>query len=262
MTLSHPLMVVTDLDGSLLDHHTYRWDNALSWLDRLRAREVPLVFCSSKTAAEIRPLQAEMGLEDAPFIAENGARASCLLDGERREFGQPNYGALCAFLRQLRADSGFRFTGFADATAQQVADWTGLSLANARLAMQREAAESLIWRDSEAHFAAFRQRLQQAGLQLTEGGRFWHVMPQEAGKGLALAWMLREFAMAGQTFTTLGLGDGPNDAPMLELVDYAVVIKGHSKTPVTLMRDASSRVYYATAPGPTGWSEGLSHFLL
>ena len=33
----------------------------------------------------------------------------------------------------------------------------------------------------------------------------------------------------GKRFITVGLGDGPNDAPMLDSVDYAVVIKGFSK---------------------------------
>ncbi|MDU6441647.1 MAG: mannosyl-3-phosphoglycerate phosphatase-related protein, partial [Pantoea sp.] len=27
-SLQQPLLVITDLDGSLLDHHTYRWDAA------------------------------------------------------------------------------------------------------------------------------------------------------------------------------------------------------------------------------------------
>ncbi|MSE15042.1 mannosyl-3-phosphoglycerate phosphatase-related protein, partial [Pantoea agglomerans] len=30
--LHQPLMIITDLDGSLLDHHTYRWDAATEWL--------------------------------------------------------------------------------------------------------------------------------------------------------------------------------------------------------------------------------------
>lgn len=55
--LHQPLMIITDLDGSLLDHHTYRWDAATEWLTTLKQYAVPLVICSSKTAAEIIPLQ-------------------------------------------------------------------------------------------------------------------------------------------------------------------------------------------------------------
>ncbi len=56
-TLLQPLMIVTDLDGSLLDHHSYRWDAAVDWLDQLQQHQIPLVICTSKTAAEILPLQ-------------------------------------------------------------------------------------------------------------------------------------------------------------------------------------------------------------
>lgn len=72
-TLQDPLIIVTDLDGSLLDHHTYSWQPAETWLKRLRAHQIPLVICSSKTAAEIVPLQQKLGISDEPFIAENGA---------------------------------------------------------------------------------------------------------------------------------------------------------------------------------------------
>jgi len=43
----------TDLDGTLLDFHTYSFNPALPALEHLKAHEVPLIICSSKTRAEI-----------------------------------------------------------------------------------------------------------------------------------------------------------------------------------------------------------------
>ena len=64
------LVIVTDLDGTLLDREL-----------RLRARQsragarkrpgVPLVLCSSKTRAEIEAIQRRIGIAD-PYITENG----------------------------------------------------------------------------------------------------------------------------------------------------------------------------------------------
>ena len=51
LRLNSSLMIVTDLDGSLLDHHDYNWDAASEWLARLKQQAIPVVFCSSKTAA-------------------------------------------------------------------------------------------------------------------------------------------------------------------------------------------------------------------
>lgn len=255
------LLIVTDLDGSLLDHHTYSWQPAQPWLDKLHQHQIPLVVCSSKTASEIIPLQQQLGLSGAPFIAENGALVqldSAGGDSQRHHAGK-DYSEICHCLRRLRQQYQFRFSGFADFTDQQVADITGLTLRDAALARRREASESLVWRDTDEQFDAFRQALDKEGLALTQGGRFWHVMARGSGKGAALEWLLQHYSPQG--CITIGLGDGPNDAPLLDGVDYAVVIKGHSKTPVTLTRQDRQNIYYTTKFGPEGWSEGLQHFI-
>ncbi|ELP23370.1 Putative mannosyl-3-phosphoglycerate phosphatase [Pantoea agglomerans 299R] len=256
--LHQPLMVITDLDGSLLDHHTYRWDAATEWLNTLKHHAVPLVICSSKTAAEIIPLQKRLGISGSPFIAENGA---VIQTQDQQRIRLPDntltYDNLCLRLAALKKD--FRFTGFHDFSDPEVASMTGLSEAESALSRQRDASEVIVWRDSDEAFDRFHDALRAQGLALTQGGRFWHVLPAGSGKGEALRWLLDHFP--GQTRTTIGLGDGPNDAPMLDAVDYAVVIKGYSKTPVTLSRTDPAQVYHTAHHGPEGWREGLDYFL-
>ncbi len=65
------LVIFTDLDGSLLDAETYRYNAARAALEELTACQVPLVLCTSKTRAEVEPLRQELGNTD-PFIVENG----------------------------------------------------------------------------------------------------------------------------------------------------------------------------------------------
>jgi mannosyl-3-phosphoglycerate phosphatase len=72
-SLQDTLLVFTDLDGTLLDIHTYDWQPAMPWLDRLQDYQIPVILCSSKTAAEVIAIQQDLGLEGLPFIAENGA---------------------------------------------------------------------------------------------------------------------------------------------------------------------------------------------
>lgn len=50
-------LVFTDLDGTLLDHETYSFEAARTTLERLEKLSVPVVFNSSKTAAELLPLR-------------------------------------------------------------------------------------------------------------------------------------------------------------------------------------------------------------
>lgn len=263
--LNESLLIVTDLDGSLLDHHSYSWQAAQPWLDRLQQHQVPVVLCSSKTASEILPLQRQLGLMGLPFISENGALAQIDQPGypqPLRRHGGADYASICYTLNRLRQQQGYKFTGFADVSEAEVAQWTGLTLADAANARQRTASESLIWRDDPQRFPAFRQQLAEADLTLVEGGRFWSVMGKESGKGAALHWLLANYPPpGGNSWTTIGLGDGPNDAPMLDAVNYAVVIKGHSKTPVQLNRTDSDHIYHTDAHGPVGWAEGLDVFL-
>lgn len=256
-SLQQPLLIVTDLDGSLLDHHSYRWDAASDWLTELKRHEVPVVLCSSKTAAEIINLQKRLGLEGLPFIAENGAIVQTASEQRVRiPAASPPYERFCQIVTELKAQ--YKFDGFRDFSDSEIAAMTGLSEADAALAQQREASEVIVWRDDESALSAFQDVLMQHQLMLTQGGRFWHILPTGSGKGAALRYLLNTLDVNP---VTIGLGDGPNDAPMLEAVDYAVVIKGYSKTPVTLTRADQQHIYHTAHYGPEGWREGLDYFL-
>lgn len=65
-------VVFTDLDGTLLDHHTYSFIPAAPAIERLRRNDVPLILTSSKTMAEILELRTLLS-NHHPLIAENGS---------------------------------------------------------------------------------------------------------------------------------------------------------------------------------------------
>ena len=65
------LLVFSDLDGSLLDERDYSYEPALPLISALRKNDIPLIFCTSKTRAEIEPLRTELN-NTHPFISENG----------------------------------------------------------------------------------------------------------------------------------------------------------------------------------------------
>ncbi len=67
------LVVFTDLDGTLLDHHTYGWKEAHAALEYCRKSGAPVILVSSKTGAEMDVLRRQLDLS-APFVSENGGR--------------------------------------------------------------------------------------------------------------------------------------------------------------------------------------------
>ena len=62
--------IVTDLDGTLMDDD-YDIGPAKNTLKILAELNIPVIPCTSKTAAEVRTFREQIGLTD-PFIVENG----------------------------------------------------------------------------------------------------------------------------------------------------------------------------------------------
>lgn len=260
--LDDSLIVFTDLDGSLLDHHSYSWQPAQPWLDKLAQHQVPVIITTSKTPAEVFSLQHELNLSHFPFIAENGAfvHLPASQPAQRHVIGV-DYQRVREILVHLRQSYDFEFRGFGDVSPQQVVSWTGLSLEDAKRAMQREASEPLMWFGSQPDFIHLEKLLAEEGLALTRGGRFWHVMGRDAGKGQAVSWLIEHYQQQrNKPMVSLGLGDGPNDISMLEAVDFSVVILGKHDLKMPLNK-ADKTIYRTTLPGPDGWRQGLDHFL-
>lgn len=50
-------LIFTDLDGTLLDHETYKFDEAKEMLDFIKQNDIPLIIVTSKTKDEVIELQ-------------------------------------------------------------------------------------------------------------------------------------------------------------------------------------------------------------
>lgn len=258
------LLVFTDLDGTFLDHHTYSYEAAIPAVGQLVKADCPLIFNSSKTADEIQDLRHDTR-NAHPFITENGS-AVCIPIGyfndndsegeESKDFTTlsfgPNYQELLAQLHELRNKGGFRFKGFADLSHNDVAKLTGLDTISATQAKQRKASEPLIWEGTEAALDDFRKELEKINLTLTRGGRFYHVMGP-SDKAQAMLWLTDRYRTNWPecNWTTVALGDGPNDQAMLEAADIAVAIPMASGEVIKLKR--TDNVIYPGTQGPGGW---------
>jgi mannosyl-3-phosphoglycerate phosphatase len=256
------LLVFTDLDGTLLDEDTYDWSAAREALAALADRRVPVVLCSSKTRAEMRPLARILGI-DAPLIVENGGAvvsrtmppdARWRLDDDEwlLELGTPRP-ALLRALAEIAEETGAQVKGFARFSTEEVSRLTGLSAAAAALASQRQYDEPfLVEKDEIARVAAAAQR---RGLRVTRGGRFHHLTgPVDKGRAVKEA---RALYAADSPPATLGLGDSANDLPFLAAVDRPLVIPrpgGRIDPDLAASLPAAER---APAPGPAGWNAAV-----
>ena len=262
------VVVFTDLDGTLLDHFSYSYAPAQPMLEQLRALRIPVVFNSSKTLGEISLLCRELNNEH-PFVGENGAVVG-VPPGyfpDRPDNGTLNvrqlgvsHDQLMSFLACIREEKGYQFKGFADYSAEELADLTGLSVKKAELAKQRSGSEPIRWLDTEEALASFKGFVDQAGLKLLKGGRFIH-LSGDNDKALGVRWLTGQYIKLrpDRELVTVALGDCPNDRGMLEAVDLAVVIDPAHGDALTL--SSKGKVIYPHHKGPEGWSRGMQEVL-
>ena len=76
------------------------------------------------------------------------------------------------------------------------------------------------------------------------------------------AWKVLTEQLQQPDVAVLGLGDSPNDLPMLEAVDQAVVVPG-AQGPHPVFQDAiaSGRFQLAPAPHGEGWALAVTAWL-
>ncbi|MCG6154399.1 HAD-IIB family hydrolase [Rubinisphaera margarita] len=253
--MSQSLLVLSDLDGCLLDHHTYSYAPAVPLLERLRAASIPVVLCSSKTEAEMRPLAEEM--EASPtIICENGGVICWEKDGERTVLGVDRQQILDVL---TDCKSRFQFESFRDLGVEGIARVTGLPEDRAERAASRHCTEPLLWHDDDSRIEGFRTALTSHGLQLTRGGRFWHVAgPTDKGKAAAVV-IDRHRAERDDELISIGLGDSPIDESLLLASDIAVVIPAFDGS--VRLEFPHRRRIVAPQPGPDGWASSMSSLL-
>ena len=261
------LLVVTDLDGCLLDADTYSYDAARPALAELARTQTPLVLCSGKTRAEMQALTRDLALAH-PFIVENGGAIVFPLgsfDGDVPgartveslrilALGAP-HAALVTALRELANETGVRVRGFADLAPEELESLTGLSGAAALLALQREYDEPFLVEDETA-VAALARGAEARGLQLSHGGRFHHLMGG-SDKGLAVRTLLALYHRAGYDPRSAGLGDAETDLPLLRAVERPVVVPRRDGTIDPVLASALPGAECAPFSGPAGWNAAV-----
>ena len=256
-----PLVIFTDLDGTLIDHYSYETRESEAAVQTLAARRIPLVFCSSKTFAEQVHLQRLLGINQ-PFIFENGSAAAipagffseqpysvsrCENGYDIVVFAHADAGALRSVLAQIEG-----IKGFADTSDAELSAATGLAGAALQRARTRWFTETLLTPLNQGRVDALHAILKPQGFVLSRGGRFYTAQSAGVSKGNAARWMMEIFCQTSpQTPCFAAIGDSPNDASMLEVVDLPFLVQRPDESWADMDIPGMRRV---EGVGPAGFS--------
>ncbi|MDH3973901.1 MAG: HAD-IIB family hydrolase [Deltaproteobacteria bacterium] len=270
-------LIITDLDGTLLDHNTYSFEAARTALDRVKQLSVPLILCSSKTRDEIVLYCNKLGMK-LPFISENGGgiylpKGFLSVEFEERiqysskdkeylliEMGTGRDELRKVFLH-VREATGIDVRSFSDMTVDEVMGLTSLPENEAVLAMERSFTEPFIFSSGDdTLIGELVARFNGRGLTVVKGGRFYHLMGNTADKGTAVKKIKGIFSkIARGKVMTMGLGDSENDLSMLSAVERPVIVR---KWDGSWMEAEGTENFVKTEGiGPVGWNDAVLKFL-
>ena len=173
-----------------------------------------------------------------PFIVENGSAVivppgtvkiaeRCMEESDGTKIlvlGKP-VEELRAILREVVSTTGIAYQSFRDLSDEQLAQITGLDLESARRAKARQFSETIVTKFSPSELEVFVRECESRDLQCAFGGRFLGVTGKGADKGRAVQALARCYQSQIRAIITIGVGDSPNDAPMLREVDFPYLVQ-------------------------------------
>ena len=256
MGITAPTVVVTDLDGTLLDHDTYQAGPAAGAVAALQDAGIMVVCCSAKTRTEQQVHRTQLRV-DGPYIVENGAAVHGD-DGAPLHVLGLDYHDVRTRLGQAADRLGVTVRGFADMSIAELAERTNLSAAAAERARAREHTEAFVVVGEQPDPGDLATALADAGLRLQRGARFWTAGGAH-DKGMAVGWLRERLACdLGERPLLYGLGDSYNDTAMLAAVDVPYLVQRPDGSWADLPVPAIERL---DGIGPQGWCRGAERIL-
>ena len=254
------LWIVTDLDGTLMDHN-YDYSPALETIDLIKSKNIPLIFCTSKTASEVRSIRMKLKNID-PFIVENGAAIygnDYISMAEWQIILGRSFKELRSILDKLSIDIGYQLTALNDLEKSKINDLTGLGDAEIELALDRHWSVPFL-NPPIKYIDKLNKLREKYSINIYQGNRMSHLLDKGSHKGKAVT-RLKEYLNEPLAYI-VALGDSHNDLPLLEVADQAIVVPGINGPNKALEGGINNgRFLLSPEPHAKGWAISVNQFI-
>ena len=253
------LWVVSDVDGTLMDH-SYDLTPAKETIKKLQNLSIPVILCTSKTAAEVKVIRKELNILD-PYIVENGAA----IYGESLEkvngkiiLGE-KYETLEEILNCISREIEYKLIPLNKLTNQEATELTGLK--GNSLTLMRDRHWSMPFLNPPSFLEErINNCCKKFKVDIFKGNRMSHLLSTNSNKGKAIN-VLKIYSN-NQNIQIIGLGDSPNDLPLLLNSDIRVVIPGINGPNLNLLDQLKDLEFtLASEPNGYGWKNEINKLL-
>jgi mannosyl-3-phosphoglycerate phosphatase len=263
-------IIFTDLDGTLLDHNTYKYSEALPALGLIKEQSIPLILTSSKTKVEMQGYQKSMRIEEFPFIVENGSAVYSSIDYFQNDQNKEqtknydcyklgkSYSEIVKIIENISAKFNYKILGFHNTDKNEIIKRTQLSSEAVTMAMQRDFSMPLFYDDNAKEILL--DQIKSYNLKILFGGRFMHILGN-TDKGKALNLVKKEYInmYGSDSFKIIAIGDTLNDVAMLKNADIKILVKRYDNNYDE--RVQIDNLIYSPYIGPKGWNHSLLDIL-
>ena len=253
------LWIVSDVDGTLMDH-SYDLTPAKETIKNLQKLSIPVILCTSKTAAEVKVIREDLNLSD-PYIVENGAA----IYGESLKkvngkiiLGQ-KYESLEEILNFISKEIDYKLIPLNNLTDQEATQLTGLK--GNSLNLMRDRHWSMPFLNPPSFLEEkINNCCKKFKVDIFKGNRMSHLLSTNSNKGKAIN-ALKEYSNL-QDIKIIGLGDSPNDLPLLLNSDIRVVIPGIDGPNLNLLDQLKDLEFtLASEPNGFGWKNEINNLI-
>ena len=253
------LWVVSDVDGTLMDH-SYDLTPAKETIKKLQKLAIPVILCTSKTASEVKVIRKDLNLTD-PYIVENGAA----IYGEslKKVNGEIILGKKYEFLEEIlnsiSKEIQYKLIPLNNLTDKEATQLTGLK--GNSLNLMRDRHWSLPFLNPPNFLEQkINSCCKKYKVDIFKGNRMSHLLSVKSNKGKAIN-ALKKYSNI-QNIQIIGLGDSPNDLPLLLSSDIRIVIPGIDGPNLDLLDKLKDLKFtLASEPNGYGWKNEINKLI-
>ena len=250
------IIIFTDLDGTLLDRDTFKFDKIFDYLKDLILKDIYIIPNSSKTRKEVEVFNKELD-ENLSFVVENGAAIYNLnlinsSFPEKISLSRENNEILKIFENNISNKFKSKCKFIKNLGISKQIEVLGLPKEKINASLNREYSIPLLFEGSKSDKINLFKSVNDAGLSLQEGGRVINLC-DKVSKSQAMKNIVKVFKkVTKEKLLTIGVGDNYNDLDMLKNSDIPCLVFNDK---FTLEKINIKNCLVSKKPAPEGWEE-------